>query len=225
MKSAVIVTAAGSSNRFNEGLQANTKKELILLDQHSILYHAVKVFTELEDVDLIIVTYNKDFKEQTISTLECLNSSKKIVFVQGSSTRQKSVFNALSYLYNNDIKVDYVYIHDGARPFVSKALIKRVVDKAIEYGASCPAIKLRDTIVRVESSSVIERHENREGLYALQTPQVFKFPDIYNAHFEVKDSSKEYTDDTEVFTTYNRKVYIVEGESTNIKITYKEDIK
>lgn len=221
MKSAVIVTAAGSSSRFNSGI----KKEFSDLNGHSVLYNAVKNFTLIEDVSVIVITYREGTLDQTKTALENLTKHSKIVFVKGGETRQASVFNGLKEIADNYSDVKFVAIHDGARPFASLDLIEKTFEKAFRTGGAAPAVLLRDTLVISNEDGLIVSRADRNILRAVQTPQIFAFPDIYLAHKKALTAEKKYTDDTEIFSDYGKHVYLVQGDNSNIKITFAEDIK
>lgn len=232
LRHAVIVTAAGSSSRFNGSSEANSKKkEYLELGGKSILCRAVEPFLEAEGLAFVLVTYREGDLETVSSLLGNLDIEKnhpktRLVFVKGGPTRQASVFNALETLYDlsKDCPVDLVSIHDGARPFVSVKLVTDCLKAASETGGACPCIRVSDTLVRVDKDGLLCGRLSREGVCRVQTPQTFCFPDIYFAHCKA-DPDKAYTDDTEIFMDFGKKVCFVEGDEKNIKITYSQDIK
>ena len=224
MKSAVIVTAAGSSDRFNHNSERTRKKEFVLIGGNSVLYNSVKPFTEFDHVCCIVVTYKAGTLEQTETAIKDLSDKKEFIFVEGGTTRQKSVFNALLALYENCPDIDYVAIHDGARPFVSKSLVERTFEKAISKNAAVPAIKLNDTLVLKSKSDEIGKPLDRSEILAVQTPQIFKFSNILSAHKKAASENKDYTDDSQVYMAYGQPVYNTEGDIANKKITFEEDL-
>lgn len=229
MRHAVIVTAAGSSCRFNEHSEKSQKKEFISLEGHTVLYRAVEPFTEVDGLCAIAITYRKNTLEETEKALEDLTSqiSVPVLFVEGGETRQRSVFNALKALYekNGELQIDYVSIHDGARPFVTKQLIGFTLAAALQYGAAAPAVSVNDTLIRTDGEGFICGRLDRTNVCRIQTPQIFRFPDILEAHVAAAENGeKKYTDDTEIYTDYGRKVAIVEGSPDNIKITFRKDL-
>ena len=226
---AVIVTAAGSSQRFNTGLDSNTKKEYLTINGKSILLSAVEPFTKVEGLCAIVIVYKEgdlDKVKALVGKLEFLTNDVKLLFVQGGETRQQSVFNGLKLLYekNYELNIDLVSIHDGARPFIETSIIQDCLDKAILYGGSCPCIRVTDTLVKVNEDNLLSGRLDRNGVCRVQTPQTFKFPEIYQAHCQAKNS-KGYTDDTEIFMEAGGKVAFVQGSEKNIKITYARDMK
>ena len=226
---AVIVTAAGSSRRFNESCDSAVKKEFLTIGGEPILAMAIRPFLQVTGTGVLAVTYRDGDLEvvrDIVSGLTELNSGIEVLFVKGGATRQESVFNALKALTEckkcNDIKM--VSIHDGARPFVTSDLVKACLDAADVHGGACPCIRITDTIVKVGEDGLLCGRLSRDGVCTVQTPQTFRFPDIYEAHLAAK-SGKSYTDDTEIFMDWGGKVAFVQGSAGNRKITYSTDLR
>ena len=226
---AVIVTAAGSSRRFNESCDSAVKKEFLTIGGEPILAMAIHPFLQVSGTCVLAVTYRDGDLEvvrDIVSGLTELNSGIEVLFVKGGATRQESVFNALKALTEckkcNDIKI--VSIHDGARPFVTSDLVKACLDAADVHGGACPCIRITDTIVKVGEDGLLCGRLSRDGVCTVQTPQTFRFPDIYEAHLAAR-SGKSYTDDTEIFMDWGGKVAFVQGSSDNRKITYSTDLR
>lgn len=225
MKGAVIVTSAGSSCRFNSNSDKTLKKEFILIGNHSVLYNSVKSFVDIDEVSSIAITYKSGTLEQTKTALEDLVQKKHFVFVEGGTSRQESVFNALKALDCEFSDIDWVAIHDGARPYVNSDLILRTVQKGVQKGAAAPSVPVRDTLVVKSDSDTIESSLDRSKTVAVQTPQVFLFKEILQAHKQAFDKGRTFTDDTQLYSASGKKVFLTEGDVSNIKITYPEDLK
>ena len=226
---AVIVTAAGSSRRFNESCDSAVKKEFLTIGGEPILAMAIRPFLQVPGTGVLAVTYRDGDLEvvrDIVRGLTELNSGIEVLFVKGGATRQESVFNALKALTEckkcNDIKM--VSIHDGARPFVTSDIVKACLDAADVHGGACPCIRITDTIVKVGEDGLLCGRLSRDGVCTVQTPQTFRFPDIYEAHLAAK-SGKSYTDDTEIFMDWGGKVAFVQGSAGNRKITYSTDLR
>ena len=230
MSTAVIVTAAGSSRRFNPNPESSVKKEFLAIDSLPVLCRAIRPFLQASDLSVLAVTYREgELEEVRKLVLQTPgiedNPNLEILFVVGGATRQESVFNGLKAI--NECKkhadISLVGIHDGARPFVGFDLIKACFSAAEKVGGSCPCIRMTDTMVRVDDSGLIDGRLSREGVCTVQTPQCFRFPDILKAH-EAADPNKAYTDDTEIFMDWGGKVAFVQGSADNRKITYASDL-
>ena len=183
---AVIVTAAGSSRRFNESCDSAVKKEFLTIGGEPILAMAIRPFLRVTGTGVLAVTYRDGDLEvvrDIVSGLTELNSGIEVLFVKGGATRQESVFNALKALTEckkcNDIKI--VSIHDGARPFVTSDIVKACLDAADVHGGACPCIRITDTIVKVGEDGLLCGRLSRDGVCTVQTPQTFRFPDIYES--------------------------------------------
>ena len=220
---AAVITAAGSSRRFSLSSGSDIKKEFLSLGSSSVLARSVKPFLKVPGLAALVVTYREGDLEATRNLLSGIDFD--IIFVQGGATRQQSVFNALKYLYDHEkeLGIGYVSIHDGARPFVTEELVTACLKTAQELGGSCPCIRITDTLVKVDETGLLCGRLSREGVCTVQTPQTFRFPDIYNAHLNA-DPGKYYTDDTEIFMDAGGKVGFVPGDVNNRKITYACDL-
>lgn len=238
---AVIVTAAGTSSRFNVGSLGSVgkKKEFLSLDGVPVLARAVKPFLEVPGLSVVVVTYKAGCLEETRSSLESLvplldGAGVPLYFVEGGDTRQSSVFNALSFLkrlWDDDAGFDLVSIHDGARPFVSKDIVLACLDAASVCGGAAPCVPVSDTLVKVSEGFFSERLD-RAGVCGVQTPQTFRFPDIYEAHVKARDLvdgvgkvGSAFTDDTQIFMKFGGLVAAVKGSPKNVKITYRDDLE
>ena len=236
-QSALVLVAGGSSSRMG-----GIKKEYLPLDGGTVLSSAAKVFLQTLPLNLIAVTYpSKSTPDELNASLNaCRNAfyadseidsliqehKTKVIFVEGGSSRQKSVFNAL-----NSIKIQMpdngvVLIHDGARPFVSPQIVTDVYNSTVEYGAAVPGLEPVDTQNIIDTEGFIRQHLVRAQLTAVQTPQGFLLDELFDAHRKALDSNKECTDDTEIWDLFvpGGKVKVVKGDSKNKKITYIQDI-
>lgn len=211
-----IILAGGKGKRMG----SDVSKQFILINDKPILYYTIKSFLDSEFVDKIILVLPEDeieYCEKEIIDKYSLSIDK---IVQGGKERQDSVYNALKAIENTDI----VLIHDGARPFVSKEIIKNGIDGALKYGAAAPGVMPKDTIKVKNESSFSKETLKRDELVAIQTPQVFNYSMIMECHEKVKEENLIVTDDTMVVEHYGNKVYLYDGEYTNIKITTPEDL-
>ncbi|OOM74412.1 2-C-methyl-D-erythritol 4-phosphate cytidylyltransferase [Clostridium sp. BL-8] len=211
-----IVLAGGRGKRMG----AVQSKQYIDLNGKPILYYTLKQFIMNKLIDYIILVVPED--EVSYCKNKVLNryGLKVDKLVAGGKERQDSVYNALSQMENSDI----VLIHDGARPFVSDKIINDAVKYAEIYKAAAPGVMPKDTIkVKGENNFSVETL-TRNKLVAIQTPQAFEFNLIYDCHKEVKKRGIVVTDDTSVVELFGNKVYIYEGDYTNIKITTPEDL-
>jgi len=230
---AAVICAAGSSKRMG-----GVKKEYLNLPPHSkespltVLGAAVSAFASLPQIRPIVITVPPGEESEARSRLPkgLASENERVFFVSGGKTRRASVHNALLFLASH--KPAYVLIHDGARPWIKKELIEKIIEGAIKYGAAIPALPLVETPKELKTSAgevrFVERHLRRENLCAVQTPQGFAFPEILAAHEKAAEREAregfEYTDDAEVWGEFTGQVAVISGDPENRKITYPEDL-
>lgn len=211
VKIKAIIVAAGDGSRVGGPLPKQYQK----ISGVPILAQTIKRFEEVDIVDEIVVVIAKKhhgYFDDIIMPL--VKKIPKISY--GGNTRNESVHEGLKCTNDSDL----VLIHDGARPFVSKKLIKKIIDKTLTKGAAAPGIKVTDSLWRGENNVVLKT-EDRLNMYKAQTPQGFFNKDIINNYKNIKN---EPSDDVELAISNGLKVEIVEGEEKNIKITTMDHI-
>ena len=230
MKSlALVLAAAGSSTRMGLG----KKKEYLPMNGGTVISCAARIFLESADFETVIIAIPKNGQKDAEAALfsdpevQDLMHGRNLIFAEGGDTRQKSVFNAIRTIPKKD---SIVLIHDAARPFVSKEIIKKTIEAAELYGAAVPAVAPVDTQKEINGDKTIVRHLVRKDLYAVQTPQAFLLEPLIACHRAASLENFEYTDDTEIWDNYpeftgGKKVHVVEGSRDNKKITYIQDIE
>lgn len=211
-----IILAGGKGKRMGKDIS----KQFILVKDKPIIYYTIKKFIECKLIDEIILVLPKDEIEYCKKEVLEKYSLKIDKIVEGGKERQDSVYNGLKSVENSDI----VLIHDGARPFVSERIISEGIKNAIKYGAAAPGVTPKDTIKVKDEKSFSKETPKRETLVAIQTPQVFKKDIIIKCHERIKKDNITVTDDTMVVEKCGYKVYLYEGDYTNIKITTPEDL-
>ncbi|AEV29059.1 4-diphosphocytidyl-2-methyl-D-erythritol synthase [Sphaerochaeta pleomorpha str. Grapes] len=223
---AVIVTAAGRSDRFNITKNEGVKKEYLSIEGHTVLYRSVVPFLQIPNCQAIVVTCPKGMEDQCAVALEDLFEQNQVpvVIANGGESRQASVYNALKMIHDMALPIDYVAIHDGARCYISPSLIIRTLATATVFKGAVPALPPTDALKTIDENGVLCGHIDRSRTVAVQTPQIFHFPEIFYAHQVANTNEKTYVDDTEIFSDFGQSVGICEGERENKKITYIEDI-
>ncbi|MBQ0039152.1 MAG: 2-C-methyl-D-erythritol 2,4-cyclodiphosphate synthase [Treponema sp.] len=209
-----------------------TKKEYLKMGGGTVLSCAARIFLETADFKTVVIAIPENGEKDAQKALfadpetERLLKDKNLLFVEGGATRQSSVFNAIKAIPEKD---SIVLIHDAARPFVSKEIIENVIDAVEQYGAAVPAIAPVDTQKEIDSDGTIKRHLVRKDLVAVQTPQGFLLEPLLACHAKAAEKKFEYTDDTEIWDNFpeftdGKKVFVVEGNKANKKITFVQDI-
>lgn len=216
-KVSAIIVAAGKGTRMGAGIS----KQFLQLKGKPILFYTLNAFQKSSSIDEIILVSSEEHIEYCKKDIvEKYEISKVSKVVNGGAERQSSVYNGLKALKNCDI----VLIHDAARPFIDEKLIKDGVRYAEIYGACACGVNPKDTIkIKDENGFSIETPD-RSKLFAVQTPQSFKYELIFNCHKKVEHENIRVTDDTMVVERYGNKVYLYEGSYNNIKITTPEDL-
>ena len=211
-KSNVIIVAAGKGNRVGGPLP----KQYQEINGIPILALTINRFITMSEIQKIIVVINKNHQEYFKNIIKPLIKGE-VELAYGGRLRQDSVLQGLKLLPSDEL----VLIHDGARPFVSKNLIKTVIKQTREHGAAAPGLKITHTTWKVENS-LVSSGIDRTNLYYAQTPQGFYKKDIFAFYDQKKDETK--TDDVGLAIKNGLRVKFVEGEENNKKITTMNDI-
>ena len=211
-----IILAGGRGTRMGSKIS----KQYIEINDKPILYYTLKKFIDCKLIHNITLVLPKDEIEYCKTEILKKYSLKVDNIVAGGLERQDSVCNALESMVNTDI----VLIHDGARAFVSNKIIEDGIEFAKKYGAAAPGVKPKDTIKIKDENDFSVNTPNREYLVCIQTPQVFNFNMILECHKKVRDEKIVVTDDTMVVEMYGNKVYLYDGDYTNIKVTTPDDL-
>ncbi len=163
-------------------------------------------------------------KDTSAGMIKRYINAEAIIITEGGSSRQESVYRGLSALESNP--PDFVLIHDGARPWITKDIIQRVMEGTVKHGGCIPVIPTADTLKEVDKSGIILKHLKRESVFGAQTPQGFNFREIIKAHRAVlKQGLNRMTDDAEVYSFICKPVFTVAGDIKNRKITYRSDME
>ncbi|SFB24724.1 MULTISPECIES: 2-C-methyl-D-erythritol 4-phosphate cytidylyltransferase [unclassified Bacillus (in: firmicutes)] len=211
----VIIPAAGQGKRMGAG----KNKLLLELDSIPVLIHTLRVFEADEQCESVILAINPHDEAELKELLQAYSIQKVVALVPGGKERQHSVFEALKTLKGEVI----VLVHDGARPFIKQEMIHKLVLKAEQEGASLVAVPVKDTIKKVQNDEVVETVE-RSSLWAVQTPQAFRFSLILEAHHQADHDDFLGTDDASLVERMGTSVFVVEGDYDNIKLTTPEDL-
>ena len=222
MNSSVIIVAAGKGKRFREKIP----KQYVKLESESIINLTIKKFLNIKEIKYILPVINEKHLElynKNIKKLNEIESFKKILPpCFGGIERCISVrkgLEAISKLKDNPSRV---LIHDAARPFISKKIIKKVINKLENFDAVLPCINFSDTIWKIEKDQ-FNLLNNRRSYFRAQTPQGFKFNKILKAHLN-NDETWAY-DDIYLAKKNNFKITKILGSEFNIKITKPEDLQ
>jgi 2-C-methyl-D-erythritol 4-phosphate cytidylyltransferase len=191
-------------------------KVFVPLGGKPALVWVLDAFESCELVNQIVVVVNEKNLERCRQLISGEGWSKAIEVCAGGRRRQDSVAAGLKRL-----NCDWVVIHDGARPLVTKDLIERGLKAAEETGAAIAAVPVTDTIKIADDDRIVRQTPPRQNLWAVQTPQVFRLDIITRAYEQTKG---EVTDDASLVEKLGYKVKLYMGSYDNIKITNPDDL-
>lgn len=219
-KCTAIVLAAGQGKR----MRTKVQKQYLLLAGKPVLYYSLKAFQDSEVIDDIYLVTGKGDEE--FCRKEIVNSygfQKVSHILCGGAERYHSVWNALQNLSGEG----YVFIHDGARPFVSPEIISRAYEEVQNSGACVVGMPVKDTIKIADENGNVAATPERSRVWMVQTPQVFETMLVKNAYAKLIESGNtSATDDAMVVEMMNGyDIKLVEGSYENIKITTPEDLE
>lgn len=209
IKAAAIVLAAGASKRFGRD------KQFEKIGGRAIVEISVEKFLEVREIKKIVVAFSKS----NINKGRDIFDNPKIEIVEGGETRMKSLVKAFSAL---GCEYDIVCVHDGARPFVRKELIKNLIMASLSYKVAIPVVPLKDTVKKIIKNKVVETID-RDVHFAVQTPQCYRYSILQKALSSFPNM--DLTDDSQLAERIGIKPFAVDGDYINFKITTPEDMK
>lgn len=218
----VILLAGGSGSRMNGAVD---DKILLPLDGKPVFQHSLEAFRASAVVTRYVVVYKDAMQKAALS--RCTKGlGTEVSWVQGGHERQHSVFNGLNACPKN---TDIVLIHDCARPLITPTAIKSVAQSALQHGSACIAKKVSDTIKSVTRNLQISdtydlESLDRSKLWAMETPQAFKFTLIRDAYETVIKTNQMITDDLSAIEGQGVSTKFIENQRPNQKLTTPNDI-
>ncbi len=233
MKTSVIVLAGGLGTRMG----SDTPKQFMDIGGYPLIYYSLKAFQESFVDEIVLVCREADREYASNEIVEKYGFSKVKSIVNGGKERYHSVYNGLKAVRciaegAGCEPCDIVFIHDGARPFLSEQIITRAYEAAKSDGAAVVAVPAKDTIKIADPDGFAKETLPRDELWLIQTPQVFDFYDIYGAYSRLIETEEELlergvvvTDDAMVLELFSdKKAKLVMGDYRNIKVTTPDDV-
>lgn len=228
-----VVLAAGSGSR----MKSSVAKQYMLLNGKPLIWYALNAIETSEIIDdCILVTGAEDLEYVRDEIVEKYGFHKVDTITAGGAERYLSVGNALDVIANENMKVPnrdgYVFIHDGARPFLTEGILRNTYEAVQQYHACVAAMPVKDTVKIADADGFAAATPDRKLVWGIQTPQVFDTQLILQAYGKLREHQAELdskgimvTDDASVVELFtDQKVKLVEGSYMNIKITTPEDI-
>lgn len=210
MKPDVIIAAAGLSKRF----KSETKKQLFHINGKPLIQRTIENFLDMDNIGKIITVISESEKH----AFECVFKTMgfKPVIAIGGNKRADSVLSGLK-----QSKAKHVMIHDGARPFVGKALINELMESYRENAIIVPAVKPYETVrYREGDLNLLDRN----NVYLIQTPQLTDRIQLTDAIERAHSKAQYFTDEAQYMQEFGYEIEIINGKRENIKITSIDDI-
>ena len=217
---AVIIVAAGRGERVNAD-GGSEPKQYRRLAGVPVLARTIQAFLDHPQVTHVLPVIHPEHGERYAAL--GISDSRLLPPAIGAVSRQGSVLAGLKALA--PLRPDLVLIQDGARPFATPDLIGDVIAVLQTHDGALPAVAVTDTIKRSLDGQLVATTEDRSQLYAAQTPQGFRFGQIFSAHMRAASNPRQFTDDAEIAEWAGLRVALVIGARDNIKITHPEDFK
>ncbi len=214
---AVILAAAGKSSRFQD---KHYKKPFINLDNRAVWLHSAERFLNRDDVKQLLLVIDPEDRESFYEKFAANVAVLGIDVVMGGAQRFDSVSNALAHVRED---IDFVAVHDAARPCLADVWIDNVFATAERTGAALLATPVTSTLKRVNDQGEIVGTVPRDGLWEAQTPQVFSRQWLVEAYAQPVDPPP--TDDAEMVERCGHSVTVVTGSPVNMKITTRADLR
>jgi len=210
----LVLAAAGSGSRFGSDIP----KQFIPLEGKPLFLHALEHFSSFFEVAVIVLP--QGWEEKVETQVRSLSYRDRLILEMGGPRRQDSVYQGLNRLGED---IEMVLVHDAARPFTSSELISSVIEQTRQHEACVPVLPVRDTLKEVSDGRIV-RTLDREGLSLVQTPQGFEIKLLKRAFQQAIQDGFYGTDEATLVERLGSTVHVVAGESSNLKVTCKEDL-
>ncbi len=210
-----VIAAGGMAQRMQ-----GVNKQILKIDGVPVLVRSIRALAAIPEIWEMVVVARPELFEQ----LEGWKQEYHLPdfrLTAGGDTRQQSVLNGVGCLSE---QVEYVVIHDGARPFADRQLIDRCLQSAVEHQAATAAVPVKDTIKQAADDGSIAATPDRSRLYLTQTPQIFHAQLYRRAAEQAQAEGLDFTDDCQLMEHLGHRVWLAQGDYRNIKITTPEDI-
>lgn len=221
MENIAIIPAGGKGLRTGITLKGNAApKQYLKVNGKELIVYTLQTFQKNKLIDRIIVAAEPEYFDLLIRLAKKYKLTKLKLIVEGGLTRQDSVYNAL--LSSQAGSDDLIVVHDAARALLPDAVLTNAIVSAKEKGNALVCIKAKDTLIK--GNNTVKEYLNRDEVYYVQTPQIFKYKDLLRAMNKAYRENFTGTDESMLVKRTGRKVNIVEGSVFNFKVTTKEDI-
>ena len=218
MKVKVIIPASGSGERFGSKIP----KQFLKIEGKEIIAHTLEKFNSIKLIDEIIISTKLEYFVKISAILKKYNLRKVSKIVEGGKRRQDSVYNAL--ITSESDYDDMLLIHDAVRPFISKKKIMELIKAAEKEKCVILGLPVNETIKRTDKNNIITETIDRDNVWAIQTPQAFRYDILLKSFEKAYEENFTGTDEAAIVENAGFRVKVMMGEKTNVKITYREDV-
>ena len=212
-----LIVAAGSSARFG------SDKLMTLVHGKPLFSYTLRAFAEtplISSIVLVVPPKREDEFRQLVDSLKIPHLSEMTCIIAGGNNRHESVQRGLTEVPTS---TEFVAIHDAARPLITRAQIELVCTTAYKEGAAALALPVTETLHRADANGHAQETVNREQLWSMQTPQVFRTSDLKNLPQDKKKNNP--TDEVSSLLEHGIKTFLIENREPNLKVTYQADLK
>ena len=221
-----VVLAGGKGTRMGN---VEKPKQFMEIGDKPIIVHTIEKFVANTQFEKVLVLSPKQWIKHTQDLVrKYIPGSDHVVVIEGGSTRNETIMNAIAYIDKmGKLDEDTIIVtHDSVRPFVTYRILEENIRYAREFGACDTVIPATDTIVESKDHQLITSIPDRSTMYQGQTPQSFKAKHLRDLYESLSDTEKEIvTDGCKILVIKGEQVHLVEGEESNIKITYPYDMR
>ena len=221
-----VILAGGQGTRMGN---ADKPKQFLTVGEKPVIIHTIEKFIINSHFIEIVVLVPKSWLAYTKDIIrKYIRQHEKIVVVEGGTTRNETIMNAIQYIEDcGRLTEDTIIVtHDSVRTFVTYRIIEDNIKFVRNFGSCDTVIPASDTIVESRDGSFISNIPEREKMFQGQTPQSFKAKHLRKIYQSLTDAERAIlTDACKIYVLKNEPVYLVEGEVSNIKITYPHDLR
>lgn len=215
MKTYGVILAAGDSTRFD----ANVNKLFYKVNDKELVLYPVETFLANDKIDEVIIVSSKSNKPELE---KLLTKHQNVSIILGGDTRQESEYCALKHLKNKATDDCLIVIHDAARSFISSKLLTNLVKIAKQQGSAAPYLE-NCKFYDLEKNEIVDYKK----IVDIQTPQIYRYKELFECYsFLSNNNITGMVDTTESMFMFNKfQTYVIRGEDSNFKITYKSDLE
>ncbi len=217
MSAAAIIPAGGKGTR----TELEIPKQFHQVNNKELIVYTLEVFQKSPNIDEIIIAAIPDWIEKLNELSDKYALTKVSKIVEGGSTRQDSVYNALAS--KQFVDDDIIIVHDAARPLLTQEILERTIETAKTDGTAVTAIKAKDSLFNGDDN--VKAYLERENVYYAQTPQVFRYKILIEAFKKAQNDKFIGTDEAMLVLRNGKEVKIVKGSAINFKVTDREDLE